>query len=55
MESAADTIKRIFGDSQRSLGAEMSETTSRYERLRNAISLSLLRLGSSRLPIKKAA
>ena len=37
MESAADTIKRIFGDSQRSLGAEMSETTSRYERLRNAI------------------
>ncbi|MCI1222774.1 MAG: ParA family protein [Bifidobacterium subtile] len=35
MESAADTIRRIFGDSNRSLGAEMAETTSRYEQLRN--------------------
>ena len=35
MESAADTIRRIFGDSNRSLGAEMAENTSRYEQLRN--------------------
>lgn len=35
MESAADTIRRIFGDSNRSLGAEIAETTSRYEQLRN--------------------
>ncbi|MEK0218101.1 ParA family protein [Bifidobacterium mongoliense] len=35
MESAQDTIARIFGDSQHSLGAEMAETSSRYERLRS--------------------
>ncbi|MEE8737861.1 MAG: AAA family ATPase [Bifidobacterium sp.] len=33
MESATETIKRIFGDDSDSLGSEIAETTSRYDRL----------------------
>jgi chromosome partitioning protein len=33
MESAAETIQRIFGDARSSVGAEMAETTTHYERL----------------------
>lgn len=35
MESAEDTISRIFGDSEHTLGSEMAQTSSKYEYLRS--------------------
>ncbi len=37
MESASETIKRIFGGSGNSLGAEMAEASSRYRALENVV------------------
>ncbi|MCI1219728.1 MAG: ParA family protein [Bifidobacterium sp.] len=37
MESAAETIQRIFGDAQSSVGAEMAETTTLYKRLHETV------------------
>lgn len=37
MESASETVRRIFGNDGSSLGAEIADEASRYERLNAAL------------------